>query len=703
MDTKALRQKILDLAIHGKLVPQDPNDEPASVLLERIKAEKERLIKEGKIKRSKKSAKSSDTPHYENVPFEVPNSWVWCRLEDIAYVASGSTPDKTCFVENGVPYIKMYNLRNQKIDFAYHPQYITEEVHNGKLQRSRTEVGDLIMNIVGPPLGKLAIIPTTLPQANFNQAAILIRPYKFKEVLVSYLKVYLEEMSEINSIATRGSAGQVNISLTQSQNMRIPIPPLNEVRRIIEEVSKYDILIDSLKQNITDIQNLIAYTKSKIFDLAIHGKLVPQDPNDEPAIELLKRINPEFTPCDNGHYSSMIANGYYDYTNTNPRNGYVSGTNHQNPSLIINGGTFAGGLNTIKNDDGAQLVINDGTFTNMSQATVQNHHVAEIKGGTFNTTGSAQYVVDNEGHNGAANDLGQMTISGGTLNGKIYVVGAGASLAVTGGTFSDPSALAYLGDNADITVKLDTDTRLAKTMIVEKGAATIDLNNHRLTADASATIKIKENGDDVVVAVAVKDGAKVMVKNGNIGDSSNKLSYGVYAFGKADVTLNNVGFSEMVIYAYNGAGKLAATDCIFKGWLSGWHHGGTFAGCTFTIGKAWYPAAICYGSTTFTNCKFFKNEVDADVYDDDNKADSDGYYRCCYVVAQCNPSNSIGFTNCKFIDESNTETGSVAIDNHPFHACGWGNGTAANYNVTVDNAVVTSQCSDKTKTSNENK
>ena len=239
------------------------------------------------------------------MPFEVPEGWVWCKLEDIAYVASGSTPDKTCFVENGVPYIKMYNLRNQKIDFAYHPQYITEEVHNGKLQRSRTEVGDLIMNIVGPPLGKLAIIPTTLPQANFNQAAVLIRPYKFKEVLVSYLKVYLEEMSEINSIATRGSAGQVNISLTQSQNMRIPIPPLNEVRRIIDEVSKYDILIDSLKQNITDIQNLIAYTKSKILDLAIHGKLVPQDPNEEPAIELLKRINPDFTPCDNGHYTQL--------------------------------------------------------------------------------------------------------------------------------------------------------------------------------------------------------------------------------------------------------------------------------------------------------------------------------------------------------------------------------------------------------------
>ena len=310
----------------------------------------------------------SDTPHYENVPVEVPSSWVWCRLEDIAYVASGSTPDKTCFVENGVPYIKMYNLRNQKIDFAYHPQYITEEVHNGKLQRSRTEVGDLIMNIVGPPLGKLAIIPTTLPQANFNQAAVLIRPYKFKEVLVSYLKVYLEEMSEINSIATRGSAGQVNISLTQSQNMRIPIPPLNEVRRIIEEVSKYDILIDSLKQNITDIQNLIAYTKSKILDLAIHGKLVLQDPNDEPAIELLKRINPDFTPCDNGHYTQLpegwaickmkqitsITNGK-SQKNVETLNGiypiYGSGgvIGRANQYLCIAGSTIIGRKGTINN------------------------------------------------------------------------------------------------------------------------------------------------------------------------------------------------------------------------------------------------------------------------------------------------------------------------------------------------------------------
>ena len=303
MDTKKLRQKILDLAIHGKLVPQDPNDEPASVLLEHIKVEKERLIKEGKIKKSKKSAKTSDTPHY---PYLLPKGWKWCKLEDIAYVASGSTPSKESFVSDGIPYIKMYNLRNQKIDFDFKPQYIKAEVHNGKLQRSRTEVGDLIMNIVGPPLGKLAIIPLSLPQANFNQAAVLIRPLLHKAILTKYLFYYLSEMSEINSISTKGSAGQVNISLTQSQNMRIPLPPLSEQNRIIAEIEYYFALISTIEQSQSDLQDIIKQTKSKILDLAIHGKLVPQDPNDEPASELLKRINPkaEIT-CDNGHYPQL--------------------------------------------------------------------------------------------------------------------------------------------------------------------------------------------------------------------------------------------------------------------------------------------------------------------------------------------------------------------------------------------------------------
>ena len=227
-------------------------------------------------------------------------------MDDIAYVASGSTPEKSSFVPKGIPYIKMYNLRNQKIDFEYKPQYITAEIHNGKLQRSRTEVGDLIMNIVGPPLGKLAIIPPSLPQANFNQAAVLIRPYLHKDNINVYLKAYLEEMSEINSISTKGSAGQVNISLTQSQNMRIPLPPLPEIERIIKNLKYWLSFVDNIEENKEKLQDSIRQVKSKVLDLAIHGKLVPQDPNDEPAIELLKRINPkaEIT-CDTPQYGKL--------------------------------------------------------------------------------------------------------------------------------------------------------------------------------------------------------------------------------------------------------------------------------------------------------------------------------------------------------------------------------------------------------------
>ena len=227
-------------------------------------------------------------------------------MEDIAYVASGSTPEKSSFVPKGIPYIKMYNLRNQEIDFEYKPQYITAEIHNGKLQRSRTEVGDLIMNIVGPPLGKLAIIPPSLPQANFNQAAVLIRPYLHKDNINVYLKAYLEEMSEINSISTKGSAGQVNISLTQSQNMRIPLPPLPEIERIIKNLRYWLSFVDCIEDNKDKLQDSIKQAKSKVLDLAIHGKLVPQDSNDEPAIELLKRINPKAEIItDNGHYQKL--------------------------------------------------------------------------------------------------------------------------------------------------------------------------------------------------------------------------------------------------------------------------------------------------------------------------------------------------------------------------------------------------------------
>lgn len=515
MDTKALRQKILDLAIHGKLVPQDPNDEPASVLLERIKAEKERLIKEGKIKRSKKSAKTSDTPHYENVPFEVPESWVWCRLDDIVCELKYGTSEKSSSVGK-IAVLRMGNITNVgTIDYSN----LVYSSNDEDIEQYSLEKNDLLFNRTNSSewVGKTAIYKEEQPAI---YAGYLIR---IKPLLISpdYLNTvmnsgyYRDWCYDVKTDAVN----QSNINAQKLSQLMIPIPPLKEQERIVAEMDKWISLIDIVKNGKGDLLTVIKQAKSKILDLAIHGKLVPQDPNDEPAIELLKRINPDFTPCDNGHYSSMIANGYYDYTNTNPRNGYVSGTNHQNPSLIINGGTFAGGLNTIKNDDGARLVINDGTFTNMSQATVQNHHVAEIKGGTFNTTGSAQYVVDNEGHNGAANDLGQMTISGGTLNGKIYVVGAGASLAVTGGTFSDPSALLYLSGNANVKIRLNGDATCNGFKTQSGQSVELDLNNHVLTL---AKPTVGSAGTETNSCQLLK-GSTVTMKNGTLASDNDKI------------------------------------------------------------------------------------------------------------------------------------------------------------------------------------
>ena len=251
------------------------------------------------------SPSASYKSHYQNFtpPFDIPDSWEWVRLEDIAYVASGSTPSKESFVPNGIPYLKMYNLRKQRIDFQYQPQYISEEVHNGKLSRSRATAGDIIMNIVGPPLGKIAIIPTSFKECNFNQAAVMIRPFYMKDILAEYLFNYLEEMTEINCISTKGTAGQVNISLTQAQNMRISLPPIGEIIRINEIVRQYRGIFETLESSYNELTESIAKTKSKILDLAMQGKLVPQDSTDEPATDMLRRINPKARIItDNPHY-----------------------------------------------------------------------------------------------------------------------------------------------------------------------------------------------------------------------------------------------------------------------------------------------------------------------------------------------------------------------------------------------------------------
>lgn len=306
MDTKKLRQKILDLAIHGKLVPQDPNDEPASVLLERIKAEKERLIKEGKIKGSKKSAKTSDTPHYENVPFEVPEGWVWCKLGDLAFYKKGpfgSSLTKSMFVAQSDNTYKVYEQKNaiQK-DHKLGSYFISKEKYESLISFA-VQPNDIIVSCAGT-IGETYVLPENIREGIINQALMLIRLYH-RDIERFYLLYFDFILKEEAYKESKGTAIKNIPPFDILKNFYIPLPPLAEQQRILDEVDNWMSLVDSIDSNKEHLESIIKQTKSKILDLAIHGKLVPQDPNDEPALDLLKRINPNFTPCDNGHYPQL--------------------------------------------------------------------------------------------------------------------------------------------------------------------------------------------------------------------------------------------------------------------------------------------------------------------------------------------------------------------------------------------------------------
>ena len=297
MDTKALRQKILDLAIHGKLVPQDPNDEPASVLLERIKAEKERLIKEGKIKRSKKSAKTSDTPHYENVPFKVPEGWVWTTLEETIELVSGQDfpPEKYNVNIAGIPYIiGASNIENEQLVINRWTEFPSVYSH----------LNDLLVVCKGAGVGKMAI--NNIGTVHIARQIQAVRSYT-NCTNIRYIKNVVK--NDIESIVSKANGLIPGLKRELLLSLQIPLPPLAEQQRIVTEIDKWFAIIDQIERDKVDLQATIKQIKSKILDLAIHGKLVPQDPSDEPAIELLKRINPDFTSCDNGHYT-QLPNGW---------------------------------------------------------------------------------------------------------------------------------------------------------------------------------------------------------------------------------------------------------------------------------------------------------------------------------------------------------------------------------------------------------
>ena len=306
MDTKALRQKILDLATRGKLVPQDPNDEPASVLLERIRAEKQQMVKDGKLK--PKDIKNDtiifvgeDNLHYEKfqdgsvkciedeIPFEVPEGWSWARLNQIFNFIDyrGSTPTK---ISSGVPLITAKNVKSGYIDYTV-DDYISEDEYADRQQRGISCYGDILFTTEAP-LGNAAI--ADLDKFSAGQRLITFQHYGNQKLNnTNFLYFLLSDFFQKQLNANKTGSTVEGIKAAILKGLFLPVPPIEEQQRIAASCKNMFNMIEIVKNEQEDISKLISITKSKILDLAIRGKLVPQDPNDEPASVLLDRIQSE--------------------------------------------------------------------------------------------------------------------------------------------------------------------------------------------------------------------------------------------------------------------------------------------------------------------------------------------------------------------------------------------------------------------------
>ena len=311
MDTKALRQKILDLAIRGKLVPQDPNDEPASVLLERIRAEKQQMVKDGKlkakdIKNDTVIFKGDDNLHYEQfqdgtvkciedeIPFELPDGWTWARLGALAHYKKGpfgSSITKAMFVPESKDAIKVYEQKNaiNKNDTLGN-YFVTKEKYE-ELKGFEVFPGDIIVSCAGT-IGETFVMPNSMRKGIINQA--LMKISLFDSSIKDFYLIYFD--CKLKALANEQGYGMALKNIPPFDILKqylVPLPPLPEQRRIIDKINIVSNVLTAIDNHIDKLSIDISNVKSKILDLAIRGKLVPQDPNDEPASVLLERIRAE--------------------------------------------------------------------------------------------------------------------------------------------------------------------------------------------------------------------------------------------------------------------------------------------------------------------------------------------------------------------------------------------------------------------------
>ena len=234
----------------------------------------------------------------------MPEGWEWTTINDIcSKIGSGSTPRGSNYAKEGIPFFRSQNVYNDGLVYD-DIKYISEEVHENMIG-TEVRAKDLLLNITGGSLGRCAIVPDEFQKGNVSQHVCILRTII---VLPAYLHLFIISDYFAATMILSGS-GREGLPKYSLETMQFPLPPIEEQKRIMAAVNKWFALIDTLETAKEDLQTTIKQAKNKILDLAIHGKLVPQDPADEPAIELLKRVNPsaEIT-CDNEHYPHLPEN-----------------------------------------------------------------------------------------------------------------------------------------------------------------------------------------------------------------------------------------------------------------------------------------------------------------------------------------------------------------------------------------------------------
>ncbi len=304
IDTAALREKVLDLAIRGKLVPQDPNDEPASVLLERIHEKKLQMVREGKLKAKDVKDdtiifKGDDNCYYEKysdgsvkniqdeIPFDLPEGWAWSRISSIGTTNIGLTYKPTDIVSDGTIVLRSSNIKNNQIDLSDLVRVRTIVRENQLVERN--DIVICARNGSKALVGKCAIFNMNLDEnVAFGAFMAILRTDCYNYVY------YFLNTNQFRQVLNSDDTKQIN-QLTQDMLKRtiIPLPPQDEQERIVSILNQITTQITLINDYYADIDILQQTIQKKILELAIQGKLVPQDENDEPASILLERIRAE--------------------------------------------------------------------------------------------------------------------------------------------------------------------------------------------------------------------------------------------------------------------------------------------------------------------------------------------------------------------------------------------------------------------------